>query len=155
MRKKDSWCQILMMSGGIYPKKQSIENTKTILKSQTYKNLVRNNDFSTNTGLESRKYLSTCLSQSLFRTALKWIVELYWYIFQLCGYQVALNMPTVKYTLENCLEGRCFLLVGPSNTVFNFFASGRACIKFAVEGTVLRTFRAHRLGSVEREVRAV
>lgn len=64
-----------MMSGGIHPKKQSIENTKTILKSQTYKNLVRNNDFSTNIGLDSRKYLSTCLSQSLFRTALKWIVE--------------------------------------------------------------------------------
>lgn len=155
MRKKDSWRQILMTSGGIHPKKQSIENTKTILKSQTYKNLVRNNDFSTNTGLESRKYLSTCLSQSLLGAALKWIVELYWCIFQLCGYQLALNTPTVKHTLKNCLEGRCFLPVGPSNTVFNFFASGRACMKFVVEGTVLRTLRAHRFGSVEREVRSV
>lgn len=48
-----------------------MENTKTILKSQTYKNLVQNNDFSTNIGLDSRKYLSTCLSQPLFRTALE------------------------------------------------------------------------------------
>ena len=53
-------------------------------------------------------------------------------------------MPTVKYMLKNCLEGRCFLLVGPCNKVFNFFASGRVCIKFVVEGIVFRTLRAYR-----------
>lgn len=59
-----------MMSGGSHPKKKTIENTKTAPKSQTYKNLPWNNDFSTNTGLESRKYLSTGLSWSQFGTAL-------------------------------------------------------------------------------------
>lgn len=52
-------------------KKKPIENTKTAPKSQTYKNLLWNNDFSTNTGLDSRKYSSTGLSWSQFGTALE------------------------------------------------------------------------------------
>lgn len=51
--------------------KKPIENTKTTPKSQTYKNLLRNNDFSTNTGLDSRKYLSTGLKWSQIGTALE------------------------------------------------------------------------------------
>lgn len=61
-----------MMSGGSHPKKKTIENIKTTPKSsQAYKNLLRNNDFSTNTALDSRKYLSTGLSWSQFGTALE------------------------------------------------------------------------------------
>lgn len=49
-------------------------------------------------------------------------------------------MPTVKSKLKDSWEGSFFLLVGPCNTVFNFFGPAGVCIKFTAQGTTLRAF---------------